>query len=528
MNRAILLLIALLPLVNCSRFPAKTPQSTPEDTVQWLNPAHFYTRSDYSEFRTYENGLVYDPATMAKLRYIVDSLNLKFRLCDLKPQYRAHAQARGHYVRLTKKLGAAEADLKKGISFENFLRKYPEAEVKRDLVVLKTFTKDEEGEFLSCRVPAISSQFGQPVTGKPERRTQPWQGRWLHKRYDKKTYGENELEGLFFATEFQSRPLPEAYARLVGYSDCLIDTTALLFLEDATREVGLVDRSQHPAGERFLRMATDFPGQPRFPKFPDDYENEAVMTAYQRAYDRAQEQFYRWDSLRLDYLDRELSKTAAFGTALREALDEALRTGGSSDALEFYVARYLSKSQALLLKRKRRVVGYCSQDDSPRLHALNIAALSAQTLNWEIFLRSHLNIMNDYFERQSDGSYAWGKRQTYIRELEELGINVTDLLLGITLRVENAGENHYYGDISRVGRALSESRNPDQVERQMLALIGDDQLDDFNRMLTCYLFLHYNRHLADAERKAANQDKIKAAIGAMPGYLAQQVLTEDK
>ena len=49
-------------------------------------------------------------------------------------------------------------------------------------------------------------------------------------------------------------------------------------------------------------------------------------------------------------------------------------------------------------------------DNSPRIHALNIAKLSAETINWEVFLRAHLDIMKDKFERMSDGSYAFGGR----------------------------------------------------------------------------------------------------------------------
>lgn len=87
---------------------------------------------------------------------------------------------------------------------------------------------------------------------------------------------------------------------------------------------------------------------------------------------------------------------------------------------EEYVSCYKSPKVALELKRSRIVVGGCSQDMSPRVHAMNIALLSAETINWEIFLRSHLDIMNDNFERMSDGSYAWAGRKTYIKELEVL------------------------------------------------------------------------------------------------------------
>ena len=83
--------------------------------------------------------------------------------------------------------------------------------------------------------------------------------------------------------------------------------------------------------------------------------------------------------------------------------------------------------------RETRVVGSCSMDSSPREHAINIAMLSAETTDWSVFLRAHLDIMNDRFDRVSDGSYAWKDRNTYIKELEQLDINVSDLIFGKSL-----------------------------------------------------------------------------------------------
>ncbi len=80
------------------------------------------------EFTTYENGLIYSPRTMGQLQKIVDSLNLKFKSCDLNKIYYAKAQARAHYVHLNKgNVRQAEADLKRGISLEEFRKKYPRA-----------------------------------------------------------------------------------------------------------------------------------------------------------------------------------------------------------------------------------------------------------------------------------------------------------------------------------------------------------------------------------------------------------------
>jgi hypothetical protein len=204
---------------------------------------------------------------------------------------------------------------------------------------------------------------------------------------------------------------------------------------------------------------------------------------------------------------------------LMKACNEALKTGESNDELELYVARYLSKEQALQLKRSRRVIGGCSMDQSPRYHAMSICMLAAQTARWDIFLRSHLDIMNDRFDRVSDGSWAWAERKTYLRELEALDIQATDLLLGTCLRTESVGDKHYFGDIGRIGRALSETSNHGLVEKQMFDMITDPSLDLFNRLLIAFLYDNYSYNLSDEEARKNNAARLKEAVKTLPADL---------
>ena len=53
------------------------------------------------------------------------------------------------------------------------------------------------------------------------------------------------------------------------------------------------------------------------------------------------------------------------------------------------------------------------------------------------------------FERVTDGSYACGDRKTYLKELEELNLNIVDLMIGLTLRADNVAKDHYYDTIWR-------------------------------------------------------------------------------
>ena len=145
--------------------------------------------------------------------------------------------------------------------------------------------------------------------------------------------------------------------------------------------------------------------------------------------------------------------------------------------------------------------------------------LSAETAQWDIFLRSHLDIMNDNFERMSDGSYAWGGRKTYLKELEELDIAATDLLLGTALRVENVDDNHYFGSIGRVGRALADTEDKDALEHRLVTMIADDKLDPFNRLLMSFMLSHYVANLDDEARKESAKGKLELAVKDLPEIL---------
>ena len=131
--------------------------------------------------------------------------------------------------------------------------------------------------------------------------------------------------------------------------------------------------------------------------------------------------------------------------------------------------------------------------------------------------------MNDRFDRMSDGSYAWANRKTYIKELEELNINVSDLLLGIALRVENPANKHYFGSIQRLGRAIAESNNKAAFESEMLRMVEDSSLDNFNRVLAYFLFLNYTNSLPEPKDRYKNMERLKNSVAKFPGHLKMKI-----
>lgn len=380
------------------------------------------------EFKVYPNGLIYSEQTMSKLSLIVDSLNLKFKTCDFDKVFYSKQQALVHLIKLdTGDIKSAKRDLEQNISFEDFCLKYPNSKIEKNILVIKSkYTTYENKEIVRVEHFDLKSDYGFYIkTEDISIYEKDFKDKWLFDYNEKSNYSKESIKAFYFPENFKSIELPKKYSLMIGYTDCLIDTTTTKFKDNLTE------------------------GWVELPK--------------------------NWTSL------SEKKKA--------KLLDEM---------------------------RSTRVIGFCSQDNRPREHAINIALLSAETYNWEVFLKAHLDVMNDRFERMSDGSYAWGQRNTYIKELEELNINVIDLILGISFRIENPASNHYYGSIGRVGRALSETKNRNEIEQAMLSIISDSELDYYNRLLFYFLFKNYNYYIKDETIKKENNEKLAKAVATLP------------
>jgi hypothetical protein len=456
---------------------------------------------------------LYPDSTMYQLRHIVDSLNLRYKSCDLRRSYLSQWQGKAHFVSLEKgNIRQAEKDLEAGMGLEAFLRKYPAATLQKDLLVLLATHEEDNDSTVAFRTIALDRKYEHFFSmDRSDYMAHPsLKGKWVFDYTPKSEYLKESLEALLFTTDLQQKELPQNYAQLIGYADCLVDTTATVYLTDAEDGWGFAEREAN-AIDSFLQYMGLKLKEPRY----DDTSFDSV------AYERFQKKHDHWEKhIKLRRADSLFAYDAVCSTLFQAALTTALEKGGSDDALEEWVERYAGPATALQLKRERRVVGMCSMDSRPIHHAANIARLSAATVNWEVFLRSHLDILNDRFERQTDGSYAWEGRATYLPELEALNINVLDLLLGISLRYDHASENHYWGSIRRVGRALSETSQPEAAEAALLAAIGDSSLDDYNRVLFYYLYANYAHHKYVNEQKEFGIRLEAAAAQKLPAHLA--------
>ncbi|MBL7809030.1 MAG: hypothetical protein JNN28_14520, partial [Saprospiraceae bacterium] len=91
-------------------------------------------------------------------------------------------------------------------------------------------------------------------------------------------------------------------------------------------------------------------------------------------------------------------------------------------------------------------------------------------------------------------------------------------LLGTCFRMQNPAENHYYGSIDRVARALTESANRDEIMDSVYAIITDTELDDYNRLLFYFLYRNYTFYEEDETARDIHTAKLQQAKKSLPEW----------
>nr|WP_299386940.1 hypothetical protein [Allomuricauda sp.] len=458
------------------------------------------------EFETHENGLIYSSKAMTQLRNLVDMENQQFRVCELNKTFLSFEQTKGMVFALEEvNIETLKRDLLSNIGLKEFLKKYQESKNYGDKLLTKVAYSNYEGENI-VRIKEQPEGYQVDILADD----------WLNSRYGHWAWDFSNpkyVRVIYFAEDFKTKPLPNKYGRMIQYSECLIDTTSQIFMANASTRRSYFLPDSLKVKQANLRSYIEQKlgeTEPDLYFAPDMDEEDA----------QARIKSYReWQTAKEDLVNNKLSTDTKFLEHLNAAYHEAVELKNSNEELERYVAKFLSPKQALVLKRNRIVVGQCSMDNSPRIHAMNIAQLAGEAVEWDIFLRAHLNVLNDRMDRVSDGSWAQEGRKTYIKELEELDINVMDLIFGIALRSHNVAAGHYYGTIYRLGRAMAESRDVKTFESELPHMISDSNLDDFNRMLMFYLYDNLTYNLDTSEDKLTHKEQRMEAMALLPGYL---------
>jgi hypothetical protein len=451
------------------------------------------------EFVIYDNGLIYDKATMSKLGKTVDSLNLRFKKCEPK-NYHSLEQGYGTYISITKNVQRAREAILQNMTLEDVLKKFKTAEIKKNLWIVKEHISWDGRPTIQYHSEGTDHLYVNVPDAIPYDKTQGW-------IYE--DHGDNI--DILFLHELKTSIIPVEYGRLIQYVDCMVDTMATIFPKDERPDSLTYILEPGSKVKEFVDVAMDFESEPKKPEIDINDPQRTVI------YKQYEAEVKNWNIGRIAALDKKMEDQSNV-RLLNEAVDESI-INQNGFYLDYYAQRYLSPGKALELKRSFRVRGFCSADTGPRDHAKAICKLAAENYQWDIFLRAHLDILNDNFERASDGAWAWRGRETYIKELEELDINTVDLLIGSTLNSRDISDNHYQARTSRIGRAFTESKHTAEIENLLISMTQDERLDRYNRMEMAYTLIFYNRNLKGKQAYVSNLERIKKAIKTLPDEL---------
>lgn len=327
-----------------------------------------------------------------------------------------------------------------------------------------------------------------------------------YQQYEDTVSHQIRLHGMLLLHPLQSKTLSEDYGKLIRYTDCLVDT--------ATRVMTAGRHSSRPDSLNLVHSK-------RYELY--DYllpRLNATDLGLRKESSVIREGGQRYMSLELlRAAERFVQRDETARDLLGAAIAELSQLPSDKFFAQLAAAIYPDAHTRLAVLRSQAIIGSCSHDSRPREHAIDIARLAASAANWEVFLRAHLEVMNDRFDRSTDGSYAWAARKTYIRELEALGIDVEMLLAGSLIDHASPSEGHYQGSVNRVGRAIGDSPRRDEYLAKLAQRIGDRSLDDHNRALAFVTYFWAMRE-SKAGTMAQRREVMRQLTARLPDYLA--------
>ncbi len=469
------------------------------------------------ENKRFPTQLLYDYTTLRNLGKIVDSLNRGFQNATSRPRYFSADQAIGHYVVLHGvEARAAKQDIDRNIGLEEFRKKYPSCSIIENLLVLKEM--HHKDIYSNAHVLFSNIEMGDVYERKIYTHDttiydKNLKGSWIAElRDDRPPY----LEAYYFPEGFGSTCIPDKYASMIYYVDCVIDKNSRVLVENPAESYRV---AKIEADKQFSKKA---PALFKLTRFLHDSAGRPERRLY---YDEGEyiDDYNEWWYVTADsVIQNQLRNSALLKELISAAVDEALDLSMPNQLLERLAELSETKERMLRLLRIRKVTGFCSRDSEPAKHTQKIAILAAQTGHWDIFIRAHMDVLNNRFESIAYSGFNYFSRKTHVEELERIHLNVPVLLLGTAFRLENC-KGHYFGSISEMGRALSESERKDEIEMYMAEAISDTGLDKFNRVIMCFLYKNYVYCLNDYKRKKQDIKEYNKLVKTLPPYFAQRL-----
>ncbi len=458
---------------------------------------------------------IYSADILEALRPLATDHRASYDPAAVRPGYFSKPQAVGNYVLFEgDRADTALKLIEQGAGFLDLLRQIEPKETTKHLLLTFDTYRD-----VRCNIKqevfgwngvcglrhSVDIDVGLDIVNTCRR------GDWLFEYIDAPAYKYKGLQAFFLVTDFQQTQIPSDYARSIDYLDHMTNPAEAALYEDAKccrhdtcyTDIGIF--------QNFMQWLVPI-------ACGDSLPNEHVYS----------DVLNRPDDSCFARIDRQMANTKLFHRMLDLSIEAAIENQCYFELLEQLVARYRSKDLALKLKRSHFPVACCGMSSRPYLHRRDIAVLAAQTAEWNVFLRTHIDVVFDDYRKNPDGTFTFLGDRTMVPVLQDFGLDVESLLLGSVLRVDNRHRNAYKTFAYSIGNVIARMPERDEILNDIRSMIGNRQLDDFNRLR---LFDVYWTCLIESNSSEIPESMVatlRSVVDLLPPYLAQTIDLEEE
>ena len=458
-----------------------------------------------------------------KLDSIIKHLEKNYRQSET-PDFYSLPQTTGSYFEiLTKEPNNFLAELKKSENIEQLQKKFKGLQVDKDLLVIKNnyinYKKEKKLQIKSFKIGngqnhLIDNQYYDIEFFKNEEQNT----RMYFSVYQEKWTKHKEstiIKGFYFNHDFKRTAIPEKLSDYINYTDVIVRPKTSIFYDKDQKSKEYI-----PYKKTIIDSLVNY------------YETKTNKPPFRKEQDftTRRKELYEWQSKKEKFADSLYANDSDFKQLLINALEYAEENKISNGDLEDFTAQLISEKRALELMRQNRQIGTGSFDNGPILQQKRIASLASKTQNWDIFIKSFLNVMNDNVSRNANSNIASNARKTYIEELAKLNIDIDKILIGSNLRIQDTSRTHYFSDGSKIAKAYSNlsSKKQEYFENSIFEIIRNQEIDAFNKLHFYNTIKHYQYFVKDSIKKRELEKDIENLIPFLPKEIKSRIENPNK
>jgi len=120
---------------------------------------------------------------------------------------------------------AAKKDMDNRISFKKFKKKYPDAIIEENTLIVKSSRKNDDGQKIGFK------QWGRGLNGygfsihDSTGLQQEFKKTWVYEYWAGGSYVGEAIRAFYFPDDFEFSSIPEKYAHMTGYTNFLVPMT---------------------------------------------------------------------------------------------------------------------------------------------------------------------------------------------------------------------------------------------------------------------------------------------------------------